>query len=227
MIYNVTGIATETPSPELESETEVVDFDTDRTMSFEEFGETFLRKVLHLDRVLTSIEQILGDEISFGPIGAGPGRKIATVKVVGKFGHCYGETVPGHAVAYRVNIPIDAQFDINLRVDVQHFRAKLIVPITVILRPVAPLTIVWDLIRPTEDELEIEVTSSERRAQVLQRLAGLDGELRRFLLRIVDRELDKPHVRRARRIELISAIDGAWQPIASQFLPSGPEDRGR
>ena len=36
------------------------------------------------------------------------------------------------------------------------------------------------------------------RASVLQRVAGVEGELRRFVARYVARELDKPHVREAR-----------------------------
>jgi hypothetical protein len=53
----------------------------------------------------------------------------------------------------------------------------------------------------------------------------LDAELRRYIIKFVARELDKPHVRKATRIDLICVIDGAWPEISSPFLPSGPEDR--
>jgi hypothetical protein len=55
---------------------------------------------------------------------------------------------------------------------------------------------------------------------VLQKLTGLDGELRRFIVRFVERELEKPHVRKAMRIDLVTLIDNAWEHIATQFMPN-------
>ena len=48
----------------------------------------------------------------------------------------------------------------------------------------------------------------------------MDGELRRFILRFVARELEKPHVQKARRIPLVPLIAAAWPIIADQFLPT-------
>jgi hypothetical protein len=94
-----------------------------------------------------------------------------------------------------------------------------------VLRVVEPLTILWDITSPDAEQVQIEIRGETRRSVVLQKLAGMDGELRRFLLRFVDRELEKPHVLKARRIDVISVIDGAWPEIAAQFLPNGPDDR--
>ena len=41
----------------------------------------------------------------------------------------------------------------------------------------------------------------------------------------VDRELEKPHVRKAMTIDLVTLIDNAWEHIAAQFLPTAQEDR--
>ena len=48
------------------------------------------------------------------------------------------------------------------------------------------------------------------RAAVLQRIAGVDREIRRFVARFVARELDKPHVRAARDIDVAGRIERAW-----------------
>jgi hypothetical protein len=32
-------------------------------------------------------------------------------------------------------------------------------------------------------------------------------------------------VRKAMRIDLVTLIDNAWEHIATQFMPNGPEDR--
>jgi hypothetical protein len=198
---------------------------TGRELGYADFGEAFLRRVLHLDRVLESIDRILGTDFRLGPMGAGPGRKVATLTATGSFKPCYGEEVPGPLVSYLVFVPVDVLFDLDLRVDAHRFHAEVTVPLRVDLRVEDPLTIVWDITPPPAEDVQIEVTGETRRSAVLQRLAGMDGELRRFLLRFVDRELEKPHVMRARRIDVPRVIDGAWPEIADQFLPNGPEDR--
>lgn len=194
-------------------------------LTYAEFGEGFLRQVLHLDRVLQSIDRILGEEFALGPMGAGPGRKLAKLTAHGKFLPTYGEVLPGPEVAYVVNVPVDVAFELALPIDRHRFRAEVLVPLRITLRLEAPLTIVWDILVPDQDEVGLVLTNEARRSAVLQKLAGIDGELRAFLVRFVERELAKPHVERARRIPLAEVIDGAWNPIADQFLPGGPEDR--
>lgn len=196
-----------------------------RALAFEEFGDLFLRRVLHTDRVLESVDRILGPDFRLGPIGAGPGRKVATLTAQGRFQPTYGELLPGQDVAYRVMLPVDVTFELDMVVDTQRFHADVLVPLIVRLRLQEPLTIVWDIDTPAEDEVQIDIRGENRRSTLLQKLAGFDGELRRFLVRFVERELDKPYVQRARHIDVVSVIDGAWPQIACQFLPNGPEDR--
>lgn len=191
----------------------------DVPMTYEAFGDVFLRRVLHTERVLRSIDRILGPTFELGPIGAGPGRKIARLIARGRFLPTYGEELPADDVAYRVFLPVSVDFDLDLRVDHHHFHAEVVVPLIVRLRLVEPLTIVWDITPPEEEDLQIEIVGESRRSTALQKLAGLDGELRRFLLRFFHRELEKEHVRRARRIYVDRVIDGAWPQIADQFLP--------
>lgn len=192
---------------------------TDVPMTYDDFGEVFLRRVLHLERVLRSIDRILGPTFELGPIGAGPGRKIARLTARGEFLPTYGEEIAAADVAYRVWLPVSVDFELDLRVDTHRFHAQVVVPLIVRLRLVEPLTILWDITPPTEEDLQIEITGDSRRSTALQKLAGLDGELRRFLLRFVDRELQKEHVLTARRIHVDRVIDGAWPEIADQFLP--------
>ena len=222
------GPAEETPDAVESPETSVTPAAAEEApvaMAYEAFGERFLRDVLHLDRVLQSIDRILGDDLRLGPIGAGPGRKMATLTATGTFMPTYGEALPGPLVAYKISLPVDVTFEIDLHIDVHRFHAEVLVPLGVVLRLEEPLTVVWDLIEPREDELVVNIKSEARRSAVLQRMAGIDTELRRFLLRFVQKELDKPHVRKARRINIAEVIDGAWPEISAQFLPNSPEDR--
>lgn len=198
---------------------------TPRELAFEEFGDIFLRRVLHTERVLESVDRILGPDFQLGPMGAGPGRKVATLTANGRFLPTYGELLPGEDVVYRVMLPVDVTFDLDIVLETQRFHADVLVPLLVRLRLTEPLTIVWDIEPPAEDEVQIEIRGETRRSSMLQKMAGFDGELRRFLVRFVERELSKPYVQRARHIDVVSVIDGAWDRIACQFLPNGPEDR--
>jgi hypothetical protein len=103
----------------------------------------------------------------------------------------------------------------------------VLLPLRLTMELVEPLTILWHIAPPSPDDVAIDVQSDNRRAAVLQKLTGLDGELRRFIVRFVDRELEKPHVQKAMRIDLVTVIDNAWEHLATQFMPNGPADRGR
>lgn len=196
---------------------------------YTDFGETFLRTILHRRRVLDSVDRILGDRIEIGPIGAGPGRVFARVRAVGLFQPCFGEALEGLLLAYRVIVPIEVDFELDLAVDVHRFHASVQVPLVLTARIEDPAVLHWDITMPSADELELSLETARRRSQVLQRVAGLEEELRRFLLRVVEKELAKPHVVKATRIDFPAIIDNAWPVLADQFLPvrapDSPGDR--
>ena len=194
-------------------------------IGYDEFGMRFMELVLHRDRVMESINRVLGEEFQLGPIGAGPGRKVAKVTASGTFGTVSGEALTD-VVGYNVNLPVNVAFHLDLGVDMMRFDADVLLPLRLTMELVEPLTILWHITPPLPDDVSITVKSDNRRAAVLQKLTGLDGELRRFVVRFVDRELEKPHVRKAMRIDLVTLIDNAWEHIAAQFMPNGPEDRG-
>ena len=188
-------------------------------IGYDEFGMRFMNLVLHRDRVMQSVNRVLGESFALGPIGAGPGRKVAKVTASGTFGAAYGEALTD-VVGYLVNLPVSVTFDLDVGVDVMRFEAEVLLPLRLTMELVEPLTILWHIAPPLPDEVEIDVQTDNRRSAVVQRLTGLDAELRRFIVRFVERELEKPHVRKAMRIDVVTLIDNAWEHIAAQFLPT-------
>ena len=193
-------------------------------LGYDEFGMRFMNLVLHRDRVMQSINRVLGETFQLGPIGAGPGRKVAKVTASGTFGAAYGEALPD-VVGYQVNLPVEVTFHLDVGVDTLRFDAQVLLPLRLTMELVEPLTILWHIAPPLPDDVAIDVRSDNRRAAVVQKLTGLDGELRRFVVRFVERELEKPPERKALRIDLVTVIDNAWEHLAAQFMPNGPEDR--
>ena len=194
-------------------------------ISYETFGVEYIRRVLHKDRILRLVNEVLGETIELGPIGAGPGRSFATVSVVGTYRPTKGEEIPGEVLTYRVFLPIGVVFDLDMRVDRLRFDADVVVPLTMSVHIEPPLVVRIDIDVPGEDEIALDLHTPTRRGTVLQKLAGLEAELKRFLIRVVRTELAKPYVQRATHLDMEQLIDGAWPQIAASFLPTGPEDR--
>ena len=191
-------------------------------ITYEEFGRRLFQQVLHAQRIEESIATVLGDRIELGPFGAGPGRFLAKVRALGTIGRPRATAMPGPMVAYRVLLPIDVTFDLDIAVDVHSFHADLVVPLTLTARAAAPLTIVWDITPPHLAEMDVRVRVDRRSSELLRRVAGIDEELRRFMLRYITRELGKEHVERATHIHLGEVIDASWPMISAQFLEPGP-----
>ncbi|WP_141005018.1 hypothetical protein [Nocardioides humi] len=63
--------------------------------SYEQFGVNWIHRVLHKERILRTVDEVLGDQIALGPIGAGPGRAFASVSFVGPTGPPRGSWSPG------------------------------------------------------------------------------------------------------------------------------------
>jgi hypothetical protein len=194
-------------------------------ISYEQFGGEYIRRILHKERILSMVNELLGPEIRLGPIGAGPGRKAATISAVGTFRPCKGEELPGGLLTYRVFLPISVDFDVDLRVDKHHFTADVVVPITLTVHTVSPLRVRIDITVPGDEEVALTLQSDTRRGAVLQKVARLEPELRRFLVKVVRTELAKPYVRRATDFDMAALIDEAWPGISAVILPRGPEDR--
>lgn len=194
-------------------------------ISYEQFGVEYVRRVLHRDRVLQMVNDVLGPEIRLGPIGAGPGRKTAIICAVGTFGPTFGEEIPAELLTYRINLPISVAFDLDLRVDRHRFNADVVIPLTLTVHTTAPLRVWIDIVVPSHDDVTLSLASDTRRGSVLQKVARLEPELRRFLVKVVRTELAKPYVRRATDFDMAEVIDQAWPAIAGVILPTSPEDR--
>lgn len=200
--------------------------DDEGPVSYEQFGVNWVRRVLNLERILGTVDDVLGDGLELGPIGAGPGRAFASVSVVGKYRPTSGHEVVGEELlTYAIDLPISVVFDLDLPLDTLTFNAEVVVPLVMVVHTEAPVRLRMEIKRPTEDQIRLQLQTDTRRGAMLQKVAGLDSELRRFLLRVLDTELAKPYVVRAMNLDMEELIDGAWPLLSAQFLPQGPEDR--
>lgn len=180
--------------------------------SYAEWGADFFHEAISEERVLGAVETIMGRPLDIGPVGVGPGR-IAKVRAFGRIGKPTAASLPGERIAYRVVLPVDVTFELDLQVDVQRFEADVLVPITLTALALSGVRIHIHVQPPRPDEVQVRVRAPNRRATLVQRLGNVEGELQRFVADYVRRELEEPHVRAARDIDVSSVIDLAWDHL--------------
>jgi hypothetical protein len=181
-------------------------------VSYETFGRQFFDIAVSEERILGGINVMAGQPIDFGPIGVGPAR-IAQVTAHGAIGQATTTRQAGDEISFRVVLPVKLDFTVDLQVDTHRFAATLAVPLVLTARAVDGLTIFIDVLPPTADQIGIDLSAQGLRASILQRVAGIENEVKRFVARFVAREIEKEHVRRARTINVAAALTGAWSAV--------------
>lgn len=188
--------------------------------SYEEWGADFFREAISEERVLGAVEAIMGRPLDIGPVGVGPGR-IAKVRAFGTIGKAEASRLPGARIAYRVVLPVDLTFELDLQVDVQRFEADVLVPLTLTALALTGVRIHIHAQPPLPGEVQVRVRAPNRRATVVQRLGNVEGELQRFVADYVRREIEEPRVRAARDIDVSSVIDRAWEHLSAASVAMG------
>lgn len=193
-------------------------------VTYEAFGRQFLEIAVNEERIVGGVSVLAGQPISFGPIGVGPGR-IAQVTARGQIGQPTSTRITGPEVSFRVVLPVQLDFTVDLQVDTHRFAATLAVPVVLTAKALDGLVIFIDAVPPRAAEVGIELQAQGLRASLLQRVAGVEGEVQRFVAKFVAKELDKPHIRKARTIDVAGALTGAWSSIGPRDGDAPPVGR--
>lgn len=177
--------------------------------SYEEFGVRFFEHAVTPARIHAAMSGLVGNLIEFGPKAVGPGR-VARITATGRIGDVTVTQRPGHAVTFRLMIPVDLHLTVRLAGQNHRFHAEMRAGLTLTARAAAPLRIRIDIAPPSADDVEVIVRAKGLRATALRAAADVDGELRRFVARYIGREIDKPHIRQVCDIDVAARIDKAW-----------------
>jgi hypothetical protein len=184
-------------------------------VTYEQWGADFFAEAVSGERILGAVNGIAGQPIDFGPIGVGPG-KLAKVRAYGAIGAATAERLDAPEIAYRVELPVELSFELNLQVETHTFHAELLVPLVLRARAVEGVRVYIDITPPHSSDVQVSVRAEGIRASIMQRVANVEGELRRFVARYVSREVTKPHIEAARMIDVAAAIDRAWSHISPE-----------
>ena len=184
-------------------------------ISYAQWGIDFFHEAISEERVLGAVNAIAGQRIEIAPVGVGPGG-IAKMSAQGKVGRASAERLPGEIISFRALVPVDLTFEVDLKVEKQRFDAQLVVPLTLTAVARSGLGIFIAAAPPATHEVEVNLRAQARRGSFLQRVAGIEDELRRFVAEYVGGELERPEVRRTRSIDVSRAIPEVWTSIGPE-----------
>lgn len=182
---------------------------------YEEFGRRFFALAVTEERILSGVNTLAGQPIDVGPLGVGPG-KLAKVTAKGAIGAATARPIAGDAIAYRVTLPVDIDFEVHLQLDRHRFHAELEVPLILTALAMEELKIFIDVAAPLPNQVRVKLRAEGIRASLLNKVVGVDTELQRFVAKYVKRELSKPAVLGARTIDVLAAVESAWSSVAPQ-----------
>ena len=184
-----------------------------RFVTYAAFGQQFFDQAVTEERVLGAVNLLAGQPIDVGPMGVGPGR-LVRLTARGSIGAATIAEVPGDWISYRVELPVALSFEVDLGLDVHRFKAALRVPLVLAAKAAEGLLVFIDVVPPRPSDIALDLQAQGLRASVLKGVAGVEGEVRRFVATYVAREVEKPHIKAARVIDVGAAVDGAWERIA-------------
>ncbi|MGV9798583.1 hypothetical protein ACWDTP_11065 [Mycobacterium sp. NPDC003449] len=178
-------------------------------ITYEEFGRRFFEIAVSEDRVGDAIGAIAGDEFELGPIAQGPGR-IAKVTARVKIQKPRVSRNVGDTITFSIRIPLEIELTIDLRIDRPRFMVFGEIALRASALAAQPLLLILDVKKPRPSDISIHVTSTSLRAELLRILAGVDGEIKRFIAAHVAGEIDSPESERAKVIDVAKELDSAW-----------------
>ena len=184
----------------------LLDFDY---VTYEDFGRRFFELAVTEERVAAAFAEIAGDEFEMGPMAQGPaGLARVTAKV--KIQQPHVRRTLGDTITFAIRIPLIIELVIDLWLDKQRFVIDGDIALLATARAAQPLLIVIDVAKPRPSDIAVHVTSRSVRGEILRILAGVDGEIKRFVAAYVAEEIDSPASQQAKIIDVAEQTVSAW-----------------
>jgi hypothetical protein len=179
-------------------------------ISYEQFGVNFVTKVVTPERVAATIGRVSGSTVSAGPMAAGPGGA-ASVTATGTIGDIEAQvSFRRELLGFDATIPIDLQLDVRVAGSNHRYIGDVTVSLRLGVRAVAPLSLMIDVDQVRPEDVRVSLKAGGVRAKFLQRLGGIDEEVRSTVATIVGQRLESPEARAVRELHILDFVDQAW-----------------
>src|ERR1700722_16370379 len=178
-------------------------------VTYEEFGRRFFEVAVTPGRVAAAFAAIAGHEFAMEPIAQGPGG-IAKVSAKVKIQDPRVTRSLGDLLTFVIHIPLSIDLLLDLRLDKQRFTVTGDIALRATARAAEPLLLIVDVAKPRPSDITVNVSSKSIRGEVLRILAGVDGEIRRFIAQFVAEEIDSPQSQAAQVIDVEHQLNETW-----------------
>jgi hypothetical protein len=178
-------------------------------LTYEEFGRAFFEVAVTPERVAAAFADIAGSEFAMEPIAQGPGG-IAKVSAGVKIHEPKVTRKLGDSITFVIHIPLSIDLLLDLRLDKQRFVVSGDIALRATARAAEPLLLIVDVAKPRPSDITVNVSSKSFRGEVLRILAGVDGEIRRFIAQYVAEEIDSPPSQAAQVIDVAHQLNEVW-----------------
>lgn len=179
-------------------------------ISYEQFGTNFVTKVVTPERVAATIARVSGSEVTAGPMAAGPAGA-AEVRATGLVGQITAEvSFRQERLGFDATIPIDFVLDVRVAGANHRYHGDVTVALRLSVRAVEPLSLMIDVDTVRPDDVEVKLAANGMRAKFLQRLGGIDDEVRQTVAQVVAERLESREAREVRELHILDFVDKAW-----------------
>jgi hypothetical protein len=181
-------------------------------VSYEAFGRRFFEVAVTEERVGAAFAAIAGNEFDMEPMAQGPG-KIAKVSAKVTIKQPQVSRNVGDSITFDIHIPLVIDLLLDLRLDKQRFNVDGDIKLNATARAAEPLLLIVDVAKPRPADITVHVSSKTIRGEVLRIIAGVDGEIRRFIAHYVSEEIDSPQSQKAQVIDVAEQLDQTWTGV--------------
>lgn len=182
---------------------------THNYVTYEEFGRRFFEVAVTEARVAAAFSQIAGEEFQTGPIRQGPGG-LARVSANVKIQQPQVTRNLGQMITFDIRIPLAIEMIVDLRLDKQRFMVDGEIALRASAHAAEPLLLVIDVGKPRPSDIMVHVAATSIRGELLRIVAGVDGEIRRYIAQHVANEIDSPQSQAAQVIDVAKELAAAW-----------------
>jgi hypothetical protein len=181
-------------------------------VSYEDFGRRFFEVAVTEERVGAAFAAIAGNEFDMEPMAQGPG-KIAKVSAKVTIKQPQVSRHVADSITFDIHIPLVVDLLLDLRLDKQRFKVDGDIKLNATARAAEPLLLIVDVAKPRPSDITVHVSSTSIRGELLRIVAGVDGEIRRFIAQYVAEEIDSPESQKAQVIDVAEQLDQTWTGI--------------
>lgn len=181
----------------------------ERECSYETFGRRFFEYAVTRERVESALANIAGDRIEVGPRRIGPGG-MANITASGHVVAPRVKRCETDVIEFDVTLPVHLELEVRLAGQSHRFDAELYADLRLTARALAPLRIFIDVATPTEADVRVEVAARGFGANLLNRLADVEGELRRHVAHYIADQIDEPRIRALCDIDVADRLERSW-----------------